>query len=235
MKEYYDTRAPRVRRLVPRTRRASPTATARAGRASSAELVATIEALPAGRTLDVACGTGFLTRHLRGDVVGARPERAHARRGARGRRRTRRSSRATPSRCRSRTTLRPRVHRALLRPPRPGRARSASSPRRGASRRSSWSSTRRGRTREVDEEMQAARARTTAPTGRSSSAGSPAPVSPPSSAAATCCTRAAGSSSSARRVDAAPYELSLARLAEARPAALPRLRRGRAIRSSRCR
>jgi demethylmenaquinone methyltransferase/2-methoxy-6-polyprenyl-1,4-benzoquinol methylase len=32
-------------------------------------LVATIAALPLGRTLDVACGTGFLTRHLRGDVV----------------------------------------------------------------------------------------------------------------------------------------------------------------------
>jgi demethylmenaquinone methyltransferase/2-methoxy-6-polyprenyl-1,4-benzoquinol methylase len=32
-----------------------------------AELIA---ALPPKRTLDVACGTGFLTRHLRGDVVG---------------------------------------------------------------------------------------------------------------------------------------------------------------------
>jgi SAM-dependent methyltransferase len=32
-----------------------------------AELIA---ALPPARTLDVACGTGFLTRHLRGDVVG---------------------------------------------------------------------------------------------------------------------------------------------------------------------
>jgi ubiquinone/menaquinone biosynthesis C-methylase UbiE len=32
-----------------------------------AELVA---ALPPARTLDVACGTGFLTRHLRGDIVG---------------------------------------------------------------------------------------------------------------------------------------------------------------------
>jgi demethylmenaquinone methyltransferase/2-methoxy-6-polyprenyl-1,4-benzoquinol methylase len=30
----------------------------------------TLEALPPARTLDVACGTGFLTRHLRGDVVG---------------------------------------------------------------------------------------------------------------------------------------------------------------------
>jgi ubiquinone/menaquinone biosynthesis C-methylase UbiE len=29
-----------------------------------------IGALPPLRTLDVACGTGFLTRHLRGDVVG---------------------------------------------------------------------------------------------------------------------------------------------------------------------
>jgi ubiquinone/menaquinone biosynthesis C-methylase UbiE len=29
-----------------------------------------IRELPPARTLDVACGTGFLTRHLRGDVVG---------------------------------------------------------------------------------------------------------------------------------------------------------------------
>jgi SAM-dependent methyltransferase len=34
------------------------------------ELRAVIAGLPARRTLDVACGTGFLTRHLRGDVVG---------------------------------------------------------------------------------------------------------------------------------------------------------------------
>jgi demethylmenaquinone methyltransferase/2-methoxy-6-polyprenyl-1,4-benzoquinol methylase len=33
-------------------------------------LAQTLAALPAERTLDVACGTGFLTRHLRGDVVG---------------------------------------------------------------------------------------------------------------------------------------------------------------------
>jgi ubiquinone/menaquinone biosynthesis C-methylase UbiE len=30
----------------------------------------TLEALPPARTLDVACGTGFLTRHLPGEVVG---------------------------------------------------------------------------------------------------------------------------------------------------------------------
>ncbi len=34
------------------------------------ELVATLSALPPARTLDVACGTAFLTRHLQGFVVG---------------------------------------------------------------------------------------------------------------------------------------------------------------------
>ena len=34
------------------------------------ELVSVIGALPPARTLDVACGSGFLTRHLQGDVVG---------------------------------------------------------------------------------------------------------------------------------------------------------------------
>jgi len=33
-------------------------------------LVALVAGLPPGRTLDVACGTGFLTRHLRGLAVG---------------------------------------------------------------------------------------------------------------------------------------------------------------------
>ena len=31
---------------------------------------AAIDALPPARTLDVACGSGFLTRHLPGDIVG---------------------------------------------------------------------------------------------------------------------------------------------------------------------
>jgi ubiquinone/menaquinone biosynthesis C-methylase UbiE len=35
-----------------------------------AELTATLEGLPPARTLDVACGTGYLTRHLPGDIVG---------------------------------------------------------------------------------------------------------------------------------------------------------------------
>jgi SAM-dependent methyltransferase len=34
------------------------------------DLVALVRSLPAGRTLDVACGTGYLTRHLEGLVVG---------------------------------------------------------------------------------------------------------------------------------------------------------------------
>ena len=34
------------------------------------QLERTVAELPPVRTLDVACGTGFLTRHLRGDVVG---------------------------------------------------------------------------------------------------------------------------------------------------------------------
>jgi len=35
-----------------------------------AELIAALRALPPARTLDVACGTGFLTRHLPGAVTG---------------------------------------------------------------------------------------------------------------------------------------------------------------------
>lgn len=35
-----------------------------------AELVAVLAALPAAQTLDVACGTAWFTRHLRGEVVG---------------------------------------------------------------------------------------------------------------------------------------------------------------------
>lgn len=33
------------------------------------QLAAVLRALPPVRTLDVACGTGFLTRHLQGEVV----------------------------------------------------------------------------------------------------------------------------------------------------------------------
>ena len=33
-------------------------------------LLGTIASLPAAKTVDVACGTGFLTRHLHGDITG---------------------------------------------------------------------------------------------------------------------------------------------------------------------
>jgi ubiquinone/menaquinone biosynthesis C-methylase UbiE len=33
------------------------------------QLIGVVQALPPARVLDVACGTGFLTQHLRGDVV----------------------------------------------------------------------------------------------------------------------------------------------------------------------
>lgn len=42
----------------------------------TAELVARLAGLPPARTLDVACGTGFLTRHLPGLVVGLDQSRA---------------------------------------------------------------------------------------------------------------------------------------------------------------
>ena len=38
--------------------------------AELAQVTSILAALPAARTLDVACGTGFLTQHLRGDVTG---------------------------------------------------------------------------------------------------------------------------------------------------------------------
>jgi len=69
VKEYYDQRAPEYddwylgRGLFePRDREGWD--------AELDHLFSVIGALGQGRTLDVACGTGFLTRHLRGDVVG---------------------------------------------------------------------------------------------------------------------------------------------------------------------
>lgn len=69
MKEYYDIRAPEydewylgVGLFAERERPG--------WEAELEQLFATITALEPGRTIDVACGTGFLTRHLRGDVVG---------------------------------------------------------------------------------------------------------------------------------------------------------------------
>ncbi len=69
MKQYYDTRAPEyddwylgVGRFASRERPGWHDAVAGLERA--------VQALEPARTLDVACGTGFLTRHLRGEVTG---------------------------------------------------------------------------------------------------------------------------------------------------------------------
>jgi demethylmenaquinone methyltransferase/2-methoxy-6-polyprenyl-1,4-benzoquinol methylase len=69
MREYYDRRAPeyedwyRGTGLYAERDRAGWDEELR-------ELAQVVASLPAGRTLDVACGTGFLTQHLHGDVVG---------------------------------------------------------------------------------------------------------------------------------------------------------------------
>src|SRR5690349_18611941 len=68
MKKYYDTRAPEYDDWY--LGRGVFTARERPGWDEEvASLLATVESRPAGRTLDVACGTGFLTQHLRGAVV----------------------------------------------------------------------------------------------------------------------------------------------------------------------
>ena len=69
MKEYYDLRAPTYDDwYLGRGRYADRDAAA--WERDLAGLVDVVGALPQVRTLDVACGTGFLTRHLRGEVVG---------------------------------------------------------------------------------------------------------------------------------------------------------------------
>jgi ubiquinone/menaquinone biosynthesis C-methylase UbiE len=69
VKEYYDTRAPEYDDWY--LGHGLFEARERAGWESELEqLFTVIRALEPRRTLDVACGTGFLTKHLRGDVVG---------------------------------------------------------------------------------------------------------------------------------------------------------------------
>ena len=69
MKEYYDRRAPEYdnwwlgRGLYARRERPG-------WEAELDEIATLFGALPPVRTLDVACGTGFITRHLPGEVVG---------------------------------------------------------------------------------------------------------------------------------------------------------------------
>jgi ubiquinone/menaquinone biosynthesis C-methylase UbiE len=65
MKEYYDLRAPYYDDWWVGAARERP-----GWQAELEQALATLASLPPARTLDVACGTGFLTQHLEGDVVG---------------------------------------------------------------------------------------------------------------------------------------------------------------------
>ena len=69
MKAYYDSRAPEYDEWYLGTGRFAERD--RPGWDEEIEaLRRTLEALPPAKTLDVACGTGFLTRHLAGEIVG---------------------------------------------------------------------------------------------------------------------------------------------------------------------
>ena len=69
MKAYYDSRAPEYDEWYLGTGRFAQRE--RPGWNEEIEALRhTLEALPPARTLDVACGTGFLTRHLPGEIVG---------------------------------------------------------------------------------------------------------------------------------------------------------------------
>jgi demethylmenaquinone methyltransferase/2-methoxy-6-polyprenyl-1,4-benzoquinol methylase len=69
VKAYYDSRAPEYDEWYLGTGRFAERD--RPGWDEEIEaLRRTLEALPPAKTLDVACGTGFLTRHLPGEIVG---------------------------------------------------------------------------------------------------------------------------------------------------------------------
>jgi demethylmenaquinone methyltransferase/2-methoxy-6-polyprenyl-1,4-benzoquinol methylase len=69
VKAYYDSRAPEYDEWYLGTGRFAERD--RPGwDAEIAALLRTLEALPPAKTLDVACGTGFLTRYLPGEIVG---------------------------------------------------------------------------------------------------------------------------------------------------------------------
>ena len=68
MKEYYDRRAPEYDDWYRGVYYAG--AELESFRAEVGQLQDVLADLPPARTLDVACGTGYLTRYLRGDVTG---------------------------------------------------------------------------------------------------------------------------------------------------------------------
>lgn len=69
MRAYYDRRANEYDEwwlgTGPFAKRARP-----GWREEVNQVISLVASLPAARTLDVACGTGFLTRHLAGEIVG---------------------------------------------------------------------------------------------------------------------------------------------------------------------
>lgn len=67
MRAYYDRRAPEYDDWWLGT--GIFTQRGRPGWSAELERLRVVAGLPPARVLDVACGTGFLTRHLRGDVV----------------------------------------------------------------------------------------------------------------------------------------------------------------------
>lgn len=69
MREYYHRRAPEYDDWYAGKTYADPAQRA-SFIAERERLVAALRGLPPARTLDVACGTGFLTRHLPGEIVG---------------------------------------------------------------------------------------------------------------------------------------------------------------------
>ena len=87
MKEYYDRARPSTTTGTSAAA-SSPSATGPAGTTSSPSCGDALAALPPTRTLDVACGTGFLTRHLPGEVIGLDQSARDARRSRASRRRT---------------------------------------------------------------------------------------------------------------------------------------------------
>ena len=69
MKAYYDARAPEYDQWYLGTGRFAERDRPGWDHAVD-DLVAAVAALPPKRTLDVACGTGFLTQHLTGEITG---------------------------------------------------------------------------------------------------------------------------------------------------------------------
>jgi ubiquinone/menaquinone biosynthesis C-methylase UbiE len=67
MKAYYDRRAPEYDGSILGLGEAAPPKDIAEDRAA---LLQAISRLPPGRVLDVGCGTGYLTQHLGGEVVG---------------------------------------------------------------------------------------------------------------------------------------------------------------------